>query len=69
MQENLSPARASIVREDVTMATHTQLTDLEIHIARYRRLADEVTDPLAVSLLELVIRDLEANQLEASQKG
>ena len=45
------------------MAPHRHLNEFEI--ARYRRLAREVTDPLAVCLLQVIIRDLEADHLEA----
>jgi hypothetical protein len=37
----------------------TKLNEFEINIARYQRLSREVTDPLAISLLALVIGDLE----------
>lgn len=40
--------------------TEHQLREQEFRIARYRHLEREVTDPLAVSLLHVVIEDLEA---------
>jgi hypothetical protein len=40
--------------------TERQLRDQQFQIARYRRLEREVTDPLAVGLLHIIIEDLEA---------
>lgn len=51
------------------MTMHRQLNEFEISIARYRRLAREVTDPLAICLLEVVIGDLEADLLEINLEG
>jgi hypothetical protein len=48
------------------MPTHMQSNELEILIARYQSLAREVTDPLAMSLLALIIGDLEKDRLTAS---
>jgi hypothetical protein len=42
------------------MKLHTPINEFDITIARYRRLAREVTDPLAACLLKVVIGDLEA---------
>lgn len=42
------------------MTMHRSFSEFEIDIARYRRLVREVTDPLAVCLLAVVIEDLEA---------
>lgn len=50
------------------METRKQMNEFEISIARYRRLAREVTDPLAVCLLEVVIRDLEAGHLKDEEE-
>ncbi|MDN5004536.1 hypothetical protein ACFQZO_27190 [Bradyrhizobium sp. GCM10027634] len=36
------------------------LKERQFQIARYRHLEREVTDPLAVSLLHIIIEDLEA---------
>jgi hypothetical protein len=47
--------------------TPTQSNEFEISIARYRRLAREVTDPLAACLLEVVIGDLEAGRVKAEE--
>ncbi|WP_431204433.1 hypothetical protein ACQ86E_04815 [Bradyrhizobium betae] len=40
--------------------TEHQVREQEFQIARYRRLEREVTDPLAVGLLHIIIEDLEA---------
>jgi hypothetical protein len=50
------------------MTIHKSFGEFELNIARYRRLAREVTDPLAVCLLEIVIEDLEAHLLEADRE-
>ena len=51
------------------MTMHRPFNEFEIDIARYRRLVREVTDPLAVCLLEVVIRDLEAGLLESDREA
>jgi hypothetical protein len=50
------------------MTMHTQFNEFEISIARYKRLAREVTDPLAVCLIEVVIGDLEAGREGGREK-
>jgi hypothetical protein len=40
--------------------TESQLKEQEVKIARYRHLEGEVTDPLAASLLHIIIEELEA---------
>jgi hypothetical protein len=40
--------------------TEHQLKEQEFQIAYYRRLEREVTDPLAVGLIHIIIEDLEA---------
>lgn len=50
------------------MTMHRPFNEFEIKIARYRRLAREVTDPLAVCLLEVVIEDLEASFPETGRE-
>ncbi len=50
------------------MTMHRSFSEFEIDIARYRRLVREVTDPLAVCLLAVVIEDLEAGFLETGRK-
>jgi hypothetical protein len=47
--------------------TPKQSNEFEISIARYRRLAREVTDPFAACLLEVVIGDLEAGRVKAEE--
>jgi hypothetical protein len=53
-----------MMREGPDMTMHTPLNEFEINIARYKRLAREVTDPFAACLLEVVIEDLETGRLE-----
>ena len=40
--------------------TERQLREQEFQLARYRRLEQEVTDPLAASLLHGIVEELEA---------
>ncbi|SFP52173.1 hypothetical protein SAMN05216330_1086 [Bradyrhizobium sp. Ghvi] len=40
--------------------TEDRLKERQFQIARYKHLEREVTDPLAVSLLHIIIEDLEA---------
>ncbi|KRQ94518.1 hypothetical protein CQ12_37520 [Bradyrhizobium jicamae] len=42
------------------MMTERQFREQEVQIARYRFLEREVTDPLAASLLHIIILELEA---------
>ena len=42
------------------MVTERKLREQEVQIARYRLLKREVTDPLAASLLHIIILELEA---------
>jgi hypothetical protein len=44
--------------------TEQQLGERKIQIARYRLLEQEVTDPLAASLLHDIVVELEADLLE-----
>ena len=41
--------------------TWSESTEQEVQIARYRLLKREVTDPLAASLLHIIITELEAD--------
>ena len=50
------------------MTMHGSFSEFAINIARYRRLVREVTDPLAVCLLEVVIEDLEAGLPETGRE-
>jgi hypothetical protein len=50
------------------MTMHTLSSDFQISITRYRRLMRAVTDPLAACLLEVVIRDLEAEAVENDRR-
>ena len=43
------------------MVTERKLREQEVQIARYRLLEREVTDPLAASLLHIIILELEAD--------
>jgi hypothetical protein len=43
------------------MVTERKLREQEVQIARYRLLKREVTDPLAASLLHIIILELEAD--------
>jgi hypothetical protein len=43
------------------MMIDRKLREQEVQIARYRLLEREVTDPLAASLLHIIILELEAN--------
>jgi len=43
------------------MGTERKFREQEVQIARYRLLEREVTDPLAASLLHIIIIDLEAD--------
>jgi len=43
------------------MATERKVREQEVQIARYRILEQEVTDPLAVGLLHIIISELEAD--------
>ena len=45
--------------------TEQQLGERKIQIARYRLLEQEVTDPLAASLLHAIVVELEADLLVA----
>jgi hypothetical protein len=47
--------------------TERQLRKLETEIARYRLLEREVTDPLAASLIHVIISELEAELQEAGE--
>jgi hypothetical protein len=51
------------LREDFKV-TRTPFNERQISIARYRRLTLEVTDPLAICLLEVAIADLETDERE-----
>ena len=50
------------------MVTERKLREQEVQIARYRLLEREVTDPLAASLLHIIILELEAD-LHSSDKS
>jgi hypothetical protein len=41
------------------MITQYRFRELEVQIARYRHLEREVTDPLAASLLQIIVLELE----------
>ncbi|MET3844069.1 hypothetical protein [Bradyrhizobium sp. OAE829] len=41
--------------------TNRQLREQEVQIARYQFLSREVTDPLAICLLRLIVEELEAD--------
>jgi hypothetical protein len=43
------------------MVTERKFREQEVQIARYRLLEREVTDPLAASLLHIIILELEAD--------
>ena len=43
------------------MVTERKFREQEVQIARYRLLKREVTDPLAASLLHIIILELEAD--------
>ena len=43
------------------MVTERKFREQEVQIARYRMLEREVTDPLAASLLHIIILELEAD--------
>jgi len=43
------------------MMTERKFREQEVQIARYRLLEREVTDPLAASLLQIIILELEAD--------
>jgi hypothetical protein len=43
------------------MMTERKFREQEVQIARYRLLEREVTDPLAASLLHIIILELEAD--------
>lgn len=47
--------------------TERQFTKLETEIARYRLLEQEVTDPLAASLIHVIISELEAELQQAGE--
>ena len=47
----------------------TDLANLEAEIERYRLLEREVTDPLATSLIHLIISELEADLQQVSEPG
>jgi hypothetical protein len=49
--------------------TERQIKELEIQIARYRFLEQEVTDPLAACLVHLIILELEANSGSLAGRG
>jgi hypothetical protein len=51
---------ASVVRQRANAMTEHQFRKLEAEIARYRLLEREVTDPLAASLIHVIISELEA---------
>ena len=42
--------------------TNRQLREQEVQIERYQFLSREVTDPLAICLLRLIVEELEADQ-------
>ena len=43
------------------MITQYRFRQLEVQIARYRHLEREVTDPLAASLLQIIVLELEVD--------
>jgi hypothetical protein len=51
------------------MTVDSRLDEDEIRIIRYRSLAREVCDPLAVCLLRLIVEELEADLREARGSG
>jgi hypothetical protein len=53
-------------RRQIAM-TERQSTKLETEIARYRLLEQEVTDPLAASLIHVIISELEAELQQAGE--
>ena len=65
-ETNLRSARRLTIAAPIHICTMAELTKLEAEIERYRLLGREVTDPLAMSLISVLIAELEADLQQTS---
>ena len=68
-ETNLRCASRFTIAIPIDTCTMTDLANLEAEIERYRLLEREVTDPLATSLIHVIISELEADLQQVSEPG